>query len=217
MSDLAIAAYCPRKLYYTQQADDRTVPESVRERRDLAFRYDELLAASNASLSAEPIDVAPVEYRTNLERSVRTVDRFDDLANPDGREVLHTGRTCRGIVHKVLTDPPEPSMISTGTPPKQGVWEPDSVRAVAAAKALAWTREHPVDRAYVEYPTHGVVRPIEITARRRATYRRAVQATEAIDGQPPRLRGRSKCRSCEFRERCGVRSRSLRSLLFGAR
>ena len=217
MSDLAIAAYCPRKLYYTWQADDRTVPEPVRERRRLAFRYDELLAASDESLATEPIAVAPEEYRRNLERSARTIDRFEDLASPGEREVLLTGRECRGIVHKVLDGPPEPSTISTGTPPTQGVWEPDSVRAVAAAKALAWTRERPVDRAYVEYPTHGVIRPVEITARRTATYRRAVRATEAIDDPPPRLRGRSKCEPCEFRERCGVRSRSLRSLLFGVR
>ncbi len=217
MSDLAIATYCPRKLYYTWQADDRTVPESVRERRDLAFRYDELLAAEESALAAEPIAVSPEAYRANVERSAGTIDRFDDLVNPDARDVLLTGRECRGIVHKVLDEPPEPSMISTGSPPRQGVWEPDSVRAVAAAKALAWTREFPVERAYVEYPTHGVIRSVEITTRRKATYRRAVRTTEAIDGPPPRLRGKAKCRSCEFRDRCGVRSRSLRSLLFGAR
>ncbi len=217
MSDLAIAAYCPRKLYYTWRVDDRTVPESVRERRELAFRYGELLAATDDALADEPIAISVDEYRENLERSRERVDRFDDLAEPDEREVFLAGRECRGIVHKVVADPPEPSMISTGEPPEQGVWEPDSVRAVAAAKALAWTRKRPVERAYVEYATHGVIRPVELTTRRKATYRRTVRATEAIDGPPPRLRGKAKCPSCEFRDRCGVRSRSLRSVLFGRR
>ncbi|HMB51380.1 MAG TPA: hypothetical protein VKM69_12040, partial [Natronoarchaeum rubrum] len=116
-------------------------------------------------------------------------------------------------VHKLLDNPPRPSLISAGSPPEQGVWEAQSVHAVAAAKALAWEREQPVERAYVEYPAHGVVRPIDLTVRRKARYRKAIRTLESIDGPPPRLRDDAKCDSCEYADECGVRTRSLRSML----
>jgi CRISPR-associated exonuclease Cas4 len=93
------------------------------------------------------------------------------------------------------------------------VWEPQRVRAVAAAKALSWEREATVDRALVEYPAHGVVRTVRLTTRARATYRRALRAVRSLDGPPPRLRDTAKCEPCDYRDRCGVPTRSMRSLL----
>lgn len=101
----------------------------------------------------------------------------------------------------------------TGEPPDTGVWEPQSVRLVAAAKALSWEREQPVETAVAEYPAYGVVRSVELTTRRTAAYREAVAAAEAIDGPPARTTNRSKCKGCEYSGQCGVRTRSLRSLL----
>lgn len=49
-------------------------------------------------------------------------------------------------------------MVFTGRPPEHGVWEPQSIRAVAAAKALSWEHERTVERAFVEYPAYGIVR-----------------------------------------------------------
>jgi CRISPR-associated exonuclease Cas4 len=211
-SDLALAVYCPRKRCYRRE-DARAVPDAVEVRRALAFEYRTLLDADASLLRTRPIALEPDEFRTNLARTRDRLDRFEELADPPERDVLLTGRECRGIAHKLLEGPPVPSIISAGSPPENGVWEPQSVRAVAAAKALAWERQRPVEAAFVEYPAHGVVRRVELTTRRKATYRRAVRTLEAIDGPPPRLADDAKCSSCEYRDRCGVRTRSLRSLL----
>ena len=213
-SELSTVAYCPRKLYYRRR-DEFEIPEAVEARRDLAFRYDELLDASDAQLAELPLAVGPATFRENLGRArERFADAWPTLRSPYERERLTEGRDCRGIVHKVLAlDAPTPSMVFTGSPPEQGVWEPQSVRAVAAAKALSWEHERSVERAFVEYPAHGVVRELSLTTRRKAAYRRAVNAVRSLDGPPPRLRNDSKCDPCEYREQCGVKTRSLRSLL----
>ena len=212
-SDLSRAAYCPRQLYYARRDDDRGPPAAARERRDLAFRYPELRRADDETLRAAPIDRPPGAYREALD-ALASRDDWAALIAPDAREALLEGRECRGIAHKLLGgDPPTPAIVSPGRPPETGVWEPQSVRAVAAAKALSWERERPIERALVEYPTVGVVREARLTTRRKAAYRRALRAVRSLDGPPPRLRGSPKCESCEYRSTCGVRGRSLRSLL----
>ncbi|PSP54707.1 hypothetical protein BRC82_09225 [Halobacteriales archaeon QS_1_67_19] len=213
-SELSTAAYCPRKLYYQRRADI-DVPTDVAAKRDLAHRYDDLLDASDERLADLPLTVAPETFRTNLGCArERLSAAWPHLREPSERDRLTEGKDCRGIVHKVLDlDVPTPAMVFTGDPPEQGVWEPHSVRAVAAAKALSWEHEQSVDRAFVEYPTHGTVREIRLTTRRKAAYREAVNVARSLDGPPPRLRNDAKCEPCEYREQCGVKTRSLRSLL----
>ncbi|PSQ42410.1 hypothetical protein BRD17_08760 [Halobacteriales archaeon SW_7_68_16] len=210
-SDLRTAAYCPRQLWYARD-DDRDAPAAVADRRALAHRYPDLL---DAPLGDEPIAVAPETYRRRLRAARDRHDRWADLIDPADRSRLVTGRECRGIVHKVLCDPPAPAIVSTGEPPDDGVWQPDRVWATAAAKALAWETETAVERAYVEYPAHGRIRAVAIDGRSKAAYRRTVRTVESMDGPPPRLRRgeRSKCSACEYVETCGVRTRTLRSLL----
>jgi CRISPR-associated exonuclease Cas4 len=212
-ADLRTAAYCPRKLYYRWCTDDSpTPPRRVRERRALAFRYPRLLEAPDEHLRSLPLAVDPDQFRASLE-AVCQRQVWSALVEPDGIGVFLEGKDCHGIAHKVLADPPRPVLVSAGTPPERGVWEARAVHAVAAAKALAWERERPVERAIVEYPAHGVVRSIECTTRRKAAYRTALRAARSIDGPPPRLSNRSKCEACEFSEECGVKTRTLRSLL----
>lgn len=216
-TDLSRAAYCPRQLYYARREDDREPPPEAIERRDLAFRYPELRGADDATLSAEPVDLAPGAYRTALSRLAER-DDWDELADPTGRMVRLEGRDCRGVAHKVLESdadgtPPVPVVVSPGAPPESGVWEPQRVRAVAAAKALSWERERRVERALVEYPASAAVRGVRLTTRNKATYRRTLRTVRGVDGPPPRLRNSSKCESCEYRTECGVRTRSMRSLL----
>nr|WP_303648817.1 hypothetical protein [Haloarchaeobius litoreus] len=199
-------------MYYARRTD-RTVPDDVEAVRELAHRYDELLSGDWEDELADNAALPPPTYRQQLRRTAETCPRFDALRDPAARDVLLTGRDCRGIAGKVLADPPEPSLVSPGNPPENGVWETHSVWAVAAAKALAWERETPVERAFVEYPAHGVVRAVDVTARRTAAYRRAMRTVEAIDGPPPRLRNSPKCGSCEYADSCGVKTRSLSSLL----
>nr|WP_303647602.1 hypothetical protein [Haloarchaeobius amylolyticus] len=207
-----MATYCPRKLYYARQGD-REPPAAVAAVRDLAFRYPELLDAGDAELRALPLDLSPAEYRQTLRRTRERLDRFEDLCDPAERDALLTGQDCRGIAQKVLTGPPEPVLVSPGTPPKNGVWEPHSVWAVAAAKALAWEQQEPVARAFVEYPAVGEIREVRMTGGRKAAFRRAMRTVESIEGPPPRLRNSPKCDSCEYASECGVKTRSLRSLL----
>ena len=213
-SDLALAAYCPRKLYYRRREPDRSPPPEVEPVRELAFRYSDLLDQGGTEPLAEvPIDVSPAEFRANLGRARMRLDAWDQLADPPHRHVFLEGRTCRGVAHKVLERPLAPSIVSHGRPPPEGVWRPQAVRAVAAAKALAWEHETPVERAYVEYPAHGVIRDVRLTTRRKAAYRLALRTARSIDGPPPRIHDDAKCGACEYRAECGVRTRTLRSLL----
>lgn len=213
-SDLSTATYCPRKLYYRRR-DEIEVPDEVAERRDLAFRYDDLLSDSEERLADLPLAVGPSAFRANLDRARRRFSgEWPHLREPETRERFVEGKDCWGVVHKVLAlDPPTPSMVFTGNPPEQGVWEPQTVRAVAAAKALSWEAGQAVERAFVEYPTHGVIREVGLTTRRKAAYRTAVRTVRSLDGPPPRLRGSEKCDPCEYSDECGVKTRSLRSLL----
>ncbi|MFW5948436.1 MAG: CRISPR-associated protein Cas4 [Halolamina sp.] len=221
-SDLGRAAYCPRQLYYAREQGDREPPAEVGTRRALAFRYPELRDASDATLADLPIAVSPAEYRGNLD-DLAAGERWDRLADPAARDVLMTGKDCRGVAHKLLaakdgaeeaTDsPPIPVLVSGGVPPPRGVWEPQTVRAVALAKALAWERAREIPRAIVEYPAVGVVRPVRLTACKTARYRELLRLVRGLDAPPPRLDDDAKCEGCDYREACGVKTRSLRSLL----
>jgi len=211
-TDLATAAFCPRKLYYRRRRDDRTPPDDVAAVRDLAFRYPELLEP-DYDLSGEPIATDPATYRARLAAQRDRLDRWAELASPPAREVFLEGKDARGIAHKLLSDPPAPVVVSPGEPPERGVWEPQSVRATAAAKALAWERGTAVECAYLEYPAYGAVRRGAMTTRRKATYRKTLRTATSIDGPPPRLRNDDRCGSCRYRSECGTETRSLRSRL----
>ncbi|CQR51393.1 MULTISPECIES: CRISPR-associated protein Cas4 [Haloferax] len=229
-SDLARAAYCPRQLYYARRDGDRAPPPAVREVRALAFEYPALLDANDDELAARPISVSPSAYRENLVR-LRERDDWDALTDPVARDELLAGKDCRGVAHKLVRcpggddgegegegdddddQPPIPSLVSPGEPPERGVWEPQRVRAVALAKALAWEREASIPRALVEYPAVGVVRTVRLTTGNKAAYRRTLRVARDLDFVPSRLRDSAKCESCAYRERCGVKTWSLSSLL----
>ena len=215
-SDLARAAYCPRQLYYVRRDDDRGVPDGARARIDLAFRYPALVDASDAVLRRLPIRRSPAAYRRNLSR-LRERDDYDRLADPEHERVFRSGKDCHGTVHKIVSGeadsaPPVPTVVSSGEPPENGVWEPQAVRAVAVAKAVAWEREREVPRALVEYPSVGTVREVRLMTRKKAAYRRALRAARAIDGPPSRVDD-DRCSACDYRDRCGTERRSFRSLL----
>ena len=210
-TDLATAAYCPRQLYYRRKHDDfGRSPEAARV-RELAFQYPDLLDETN-EVPAE-VSVTPTQFRTNLACASERLDAWDELADPPARDVLLTGREARGIAHKVLEDPLAPSLVFAGDPPPEGLWAPATVRLVAAAQALSWERETPVERGFAEFPTHGIVREIRLTTRRKALYRRTVRAVETMDGPPARVENDEKCLPCEYRTECGTKARSLRTML----
>jgi len=211
-SDLSRAAYCPRQLYYARTDEDRGPPAEAIARKELAFRYDELRTADDETLAELPIDCSPADYRAALEE-LSTRSEWDQLCEPSEQEYGVEGKDCHGRIHKLLAgDPPIPTVISPGSPPETGVWEPQSVRAVAVANALAWERQREIPRALVEYPAVGVVRNVELNCRRTAAYRRTLRTVQSMDGPPPRVND-SRCEPCEYRTECGVQTRSLKSLL----
>jgi CRISPR-associated exonuclease Cas4 len=217
--DVATAAYCPRKLYYHQRDGPPDVPDRVDRVRDLAFRYEALLETDRSD-PPDPwreasLPVALGEIRERLAAARSRLDCWSALAAPAARDVTLEGKDCRGVAHKVLADPPRPVLVFTGRPPERGVWAPQSVRLVAAALALAHERERRVEHAVAEYPAHGVVRRIALSARRRDAYRRALRTARTLDAPPPRQASDAKCDPCEYQATCGVRSRSLLSRLRG--
>ncbi len=211
-TDLATASYCPRKLYYKRRHDDYAPPADIAPKRNLAYRYEELLDPET-DLETEPIATRPETYRATLKDAKNRLDNWEELSDPAETRVFLEGKDAHGIVHKLLSDPDVPIVVSSGKPPEEGVWEPHSVWATAAAKALSWEREKPIDHAYIEYPTYGIVRRVRMTIHRKATYRKALRTAASIDGPPPRLRNDSRCDSCEYRGECGTKTRSLRSRL----
>jgi CRISPR-associated exonuclease Cas4 len=213
--EVAVAAYCPRKLYYRRRADEEALgpPPEVRRIRALADRYPELLASDEA-LAAAPIEPTPTQYRSRLGATKARLDAWDALCDPLDRDVLVAGEETRGLIHKLLLGP-SLSLIFAGDPPDTGVWHPQTVRLVAAARALAADREADVERVYAEYPAHGLVRAVDLDRRRRGAYREALRTARTVDGPPARTDSRTKCQPCEFADRCGVRTRSLLSRLAG--
>ena len=236
ISHLARAAYCPRQLYYARRDDDHEPPPDVAAVRDLAFAYERTRTATDEALRELPIAVAPETYRENL-ASLAEREEYPQLAAPKTRNAFLRGRECHGIAHKLLApvdgdnraadqaqatpereasptpSPPTPTIVSPGDPPPQGVWEPQRVRAVAVAKALAWERQREIPRVLVEYPAHGVVRTVRLTTRNKSAYRRTLWTVKSMAGVPARVRDTTKCEACDYRDTCGTKTRSLKTLL----
>lgn len=223
LSDLAMAAFCPRKLYYAR-GTDRSPPPEHEVAVAVSRAYRALFATDTPDVLArlesggdvsvtQSLHVSPGRLVANLARQRDRLAAWDSLADPDDSDAFLRGKDVHGTASKVLRDPAAPTIVSPGEPPPEGVWQPQSVRAVGLAKALAWEIERPVERAYVEYPLHGTIRRVDLTTRRTAVYRRTLRSVRAMDGPPPRLGTDAKCESCRFATECGVKTRSLRSLL----
>ena len=241
-SNLARAAYCPRQCYYARADDDRGVPSEVAATMELAHRYPALRDDADLDAEPIAVPPATYRDRLDAladrpawpglaeppQRDVYLVgkdchgiahkllsgtaveDAADDNPGDDGDAGDDPGDDADD---DQPTTPPVPVIVSPGAPHETGVWEPQSVRAVAAAKALAWEREREIPRALVEYPAHAVVRSVRLGVRRTAAYRRALRTARGIDGPPPRLRDSPRCEPCAYREECGIETKSLRSRL----
>lgn len=207
---LGVAAYCPRQLWYHRR-DDRT-PDRADDARALASAYPRLRARH---IDGDRLAVTPATAAKNLDRIAdKYPTLWTHLTNPAETAVTLQGRDAHGEIAKLLaTDPPTPTLVSSGDPPDHGVWDAHAVRGTAAALALAWETDHPIPETIVEYPRHGIVRRVQNTARRRATYRRLRRTVESMDGPPPRIDNTAKCNACHYQDECGVPTHSLHSRL----
>ncbi|RLM56947.1 hypothetical protein DVK02_03855 [Halobellus sp. Atlit-31R] len=222
ISHLARAAYCPRQLYYARRDDDHEPPPAVDAVRDLAFEYEMLRTASDRELRERPLAVSTATYRDNL-ATLAARDDYERLADPTDCDAFLRGRDCHGVAHKLLDPAPDgdaaaspaptPTVVSPGDPPPRGVWEPQRVRAVGVAKALAWERGREIPRALVEYPSHGVVRTVRLTTRAKSAYRRTLWTVKSMEGVPARISDEAKCDACDYRTTCGTKTRSLKTML----
>ncbi|MFB6103689.1 MAG: hypothetical protein ABEJ57_01200 [Halobacteriaceae archaeon] len=209
LGELGVAAYCPRQLWYRRR--DEGEPTRARTARALALQYPSLRAETVAP-DGLAVPVATVAAR--LDRVAAAFpDAWPELSAPSATDVRLEGRAVRGEVAKVLaTDPPVPTIVAGGAPPTDGVWNSHGVRAVGAMQALSWERDRSVERAFVEYPRHGVVRAVTPTARRRARFRRVQSVVASMTEPPSRVANDAKCSACAYRAECGVRTRALSSL-----
>ena len=78
--EVETAAYCPRKLYYRRRSPEpEEVPREVTARRELAFRYEELLA-DDAAIRDAPVAVTPTQYRSRLGAAKAGLDDWESLS-----------------------------------------------------------------------------------------------------------------------------------------
>lgn len=165
-SDLSVAAYCPRQLYYRRD-DDCEVPPSVAARRELAFEYERLLAADDASLSARPRSIGRTSGALGSASTAGTRSSTRPIGTASSQAGSGEGSRARSSTTR------SPPRISARIATRAGRLE-TPLRAIALAKALSWEHEVAVETAFVKYPTHGIVREIALTTRRKAAYRDAV-------------------------------------------
>jgi len=90
-----------------------------------------------------------------------------------GRTRSSKGRTAAASPTRCSKNRSPCRWSSPAARPTTASGEPQSVRLVAAAKALSWERERQVERRLRGVPIYGVVREIELTTRRTGDYRRA--------------------------------------------
>lgn len=172
LSQLRTATYCPDRDQY--RGGHTAVSDHPAERRSLAFRYPQLIAAETPLLAELPIGVPPETYRHKL-RQLRSRSIWSQLVNPADTDRQISTQDCHGAIPKVIKNPARPVLISASRPPAHGVWRAQTVAAVAAIAGLRSDGEKTSNRAIVEYPGHGEVRSITITPQHRRQYQRALQ------------------------------------------
>ncbi|MDY6775783.1 MAG: Dna2/Cas4 domain-containing protein [Halobacteria archaeon] len=240
LSEIRQAAYCPRQFYFDLRLDshdDLTLSPVYFVLKEIAYRYGDFIEDPRRAtekavdlaeydygaeipsdiLDSEGIDVEEVRSRL---RQTRTDSGFwDEIESPRHEETyIDAGSETQihGTLDKVVSvdGSLRPSVVKTGTPPRNGVWEPQRVEATAAARLVESEFGQDVGTAYVEYPRHGVVR--ETTVSRR--YERRLDSVldslrEAVDGEAPsKTSNTNRCEPCDYSSKCS-RKTSLLSRL----
>lgn len=219
ISEIRNAIYCGRQAYYEAKREACRVPSpETRVLRELAHLYPTFVESPDAALRRAE-DTAGVSVSLDLSDAADALAEeredcpklWDAVARPDREERYLENGQLHGTADKLSFNDERAvvSLVKTGTPPANGVWSSERVEA-AAVRELVSTN-HDVSCVVVEYPRVGALRRVEVERDDERALERALETLEEIEkGVPPsRTDNRSKCESCNFKEECGVKTKSV--------
>lgn len=226
LSEVRSAAYCRRQAYYRLRDEPPEPSPEVRNIKDLAYRYPDVLDSPETVLQETGLhDLDATRIQDGVREARKEYSEWDALARPWRQEIYLQASRLHGTIDKLVKIPTDTgsgrggdpvyaaSLVKTGEPPRNGVWRPTRAEATAAARLV--DREfRGAEHVYVEYPRVGEVRRVDLGTRDSRKLESILSDLErAAERVPSRTRNRRKCRSCGYREECGVRTESLLSLL----
>lgn len=218
VSEVRRAVYCGRQAYYESRRDACRVPSpETRVLREVAYVYPTLVESPEEALRHAE-ETAGVSVSLDLTDAAdklaevrdKNPERWEAVAYPDREEHHFEGESLRGTVDKLSFDGGAlVSLVKTGTPPRNGVWGSERVEAAAFKRLVS--RIHDVGGVVFEYPRVGALRRVDVGRDDVRALERALETLEDIkeDVPPSRTDNRSKCESCDFREECGVKTKSV--------
>lgn len=119
-----------------------------------------------------------------------------------------------GRLDRLVANRYEPSIIRTGSAPKDGIWKRDRLMLAGYAMLLTEKYGEKVNRGLVEYPRSAAVREVEIHSVDRSRVLRIRDRVRQIkEGQLPDRPKDARCEGCDVLERCETRH-SLASKFF---
>lgn len=221
ISEVRNAVYCGRQAYYESRREACRIPSpETRLLRETAYLYPTLVDSPNEALRSA-CNVAGIELKLDLSDASDNLDVLQEektelwnaVAYPDREEKYYENDELCGTVDKrsFTEDGLVVSKVKTGTPPPNGVWSSDRVEATAVERLVSSAEETGVAYVVMEYPRVGALRCVEPGKDDERALESALEILEEIkNGIPPsRTDNRSKCESCDFREECGVETRSI--------
>jgi len=218
VSEVRNAVYCGRQAYYEAQREACRIPSpKTRVVRELAHLYPTVVespdeasrrARENAGVSLS-LDLS--DASDALAEARDDSELWDIVAYPDREERYVESDVLHGTVDKLsfTEEGVVVSVVKTGAPPANGVWQSEHVEAAAFERLVSATQN--VRFVVVEYPRSGALRRVEVGKDDVRALERARETLEEIGkGIPPsRTDNRSKCESCDFKQECGVKTKSV--------
>ena len=222
VSEVRNAVYCGRQAYYEEQREACHIPSAeTRVLRELAYIYPTVVESPDDALR-RACETADVSVSLDLSDAVDALAEIRDgesslweaVAYPDREERYVESDRLHGTVDKLSfgdEDEPLVSLVKTGTPPAQGVWSSERVEAAAVRELASVTCDTEVRHVVVEYPRVGALRTVELGRDDERALGRAVETLEEIEKGvvPSRTDNRAKCEACDFKQECGVETKSV--------
>jgi CRISPR-associated exonuclease Cas4 len=118
------------------------------------------------------------------------------------------------MLDRLITKGPVPSIIRTGSAPKEGVWRKDRLRLAGYVMLAEEKYGIRIDQGLVEYPRSSVIRLVQIhSVDRSRVLRLRDRIAQIKEGRLPDRPNEPSCDGCEVRDKCETRV-SLASKFF---